>query len=73
MSVGRVGGALGLKLDGSSGVVSFPIDGRLKSRVHGQVPAGRVAALPQVGFPMQNPWPADDSGKTAPPMCRASG
>lgn len=35
--------------------MSFPIDGRLESRVHGQVPAGRDAALPQVGFPCRTP------------------
>lgn len=35
--------------------MSFPIGGRLESRVHGQVPAGRDAALPQVCFPCRTP------------------
>lgn len=72
MSVGRVGG-LGLKLDGSSGVVSFPTDVWLQSRVHGQIPAGRDAALPQVSFPCRAPGLMMIAGSTVPLVCQAGG
>lgn len=49
---GRLQGARGLRLgmDGSSRVVHVPTGDWLKSRVHGQIPAGGDAALPQVSF-----------------------
>ena len=45
----------GLRVDGSSGAVYFPTGGRLQSRVHGQIPTGRDAALPQVSFRCRAP------------------